>query len=71
MSKTHLRVILMLRLLRRNKVQRPWQMHLLKQPLQNKLDPLMMACQTLMLMPQWEYQAWRQLRQKQGKCSGT
>ena len=71
MSKTHLRANLMLRLLRRKKFQRPWQMHLLKKPLQNKLDPLMMASHTLMLMPLWEYQAWRQLRLKQGKCSGT
>ena len=71
MSKTHLRVTLMLRLLRPKKFQRPWQMHLLNKPLQNKLGPLMKASHTLMLMPLWEYQAWRQLRLKQGKCSGT
>ncbi len=71
MSKIHLRVTLMLRLLRPKKFQRPWQMRLLKKPLQNKLDPLMMASQTLMLMPLWEYQAWKPLRLKQGKCSGT
>ncbi len=53
MSKTHLRVTLMLRLLRPKKFQRPWQMRLLKKPLQNKLDPLMMASHTLMLMPLW------------------
>lgn len=57
MSKTHLRVTLMLRLLRRKKLQRPWQTRLHKKPLQNKPDLLMMASHTVMLMLRWEYQA--------------